>query len=141
MLLNDPTVVATFLKLQTADEFVYLLGMTLPKVAILLLYLRIFTERKTRIVVFIVMGFVVSNFLFAGIVPAFTICQPFAFKWDKTIPGGHCANLTASYAYIGIPNILIDIAIAASPLPTLYHLQMSKTRKIGIFLTFMAGSL
>ena len=50
----------------------------------------------------------------------FTICQRFAFKWDKAIPGGHCADLIAAYKYISIPNIVTDCAIVVLPFSTLW---------------------
>ena len=70
----------------------------------------------------------------------FTIFQPFSFKWDKSIDG-HCSDLLAAYRYISIPNILTDLAILILPLSTLWHLNMSRTRKAGVFLTFLAGGL
>ncbi|KAI0104357.1 hypothetical protein F4814DRAFT_452473 [Daldinia grandis] len=44
--IHDPKIIVTYLKLQTASEFVYMLDVTLSKVCILILYLRIFAERK-----------------------------------------------------------------------------------------------
>ena len=46
--------------------FRYYLGVTSPKVCILLLDLRIFTDRKARIATWAVMGIVVANFIFNG---------------------------------------------------------------------------
>ncbi|KAH8885978.1 hypothetical protein GQ53DRAFT_845118 [Thozetella sp. PMI_491] len=141
-MITDPTVIGVFLKLQTATESVYMAGVTLPKVAILLLYLRVFVaERKIWIGTCIVLGVVVANYVCTGLIATFTICQPFAFKWDKTIPGGHCANLMAAYRYISIPNILTDLAILILPLSPLYRLQLSPVRKFGLLVTFLAGSL
>ncbi|KAG6362557.1 hypothetical protein INS49_007649 [Diaporthe citri] len=140
-LINDPSVIVPFLKIQTSGDFVYMAGVTFPKVAVLILYLRVFVDRKVRIVTWIVIGVVLTNWVAIGIIAALVTCQPFAFKWDKTIQGGHCADLLAAYKYVSVPNILTDLAIAILPLSTLYHLQMSRTRKIGVSLTFMAGSL
>ncbi|RYP41691.1 hypothetical protein DL767_000896 [Monosporascus sp. MG133] len=140
-LLNDPSTITTYLKLQTATEFVYMAGVTVPKVTILLLYLRIFTQREIRIITWIVIGVVVANFFTSGLIVGLTICQPFAYKWDKTIPGGRCANLMAAYRLISIPNLVTDLAILFLPFYPLWHLQMNKPLKVGIFLTFMTGSL
>ncbi|RYP24957.1 hypothetical protein DL765_000185 [Monosporascus sp. GIB2] len=140
-LLNDPSTITMYLKLQTATEFVYMAGVTVPKVTILLLYLRIFPQRKIRIITWIVIGVVVTNFFTSGVIVGFTICRPFAYKWNKTIPGGRCANLMAAYRLISIPNLVTDLAILFLPFYPLWHLQISKTWKIGIFVTFMTGSL
>ncbi|OTA59690.1 hypothetical protein K449DRAFT_435947 [Hypoxylon sp. EC38] len=139
--LNDPTVLVIFFKLQLATELVYMAGVTFPKVCVLILYLSIFVGRKIRIITKAVIGIVIINFLTSGIITVSTICQPFAFNWDKTIPGGHCTNLMAAFRYVSIPNILTDLAILVLPFSTLYRLQVSRTRKLGIFVTFIAGSL
>jgi hypothetical protein len=60
-----------------------------------------------------------------------------AFWWDRTIPGGHCVDNTAFLLGNSIPNIATDIAILLLPLPFIWRLQQSKSRKIalsGIFL-------
>lgn len=140
-MLNDPTAITRYLQLQTATEFVYMAAVTSPKVALLLLYLRIFAERRIRIVTWVVIGVVVANFFSSGVIVGFTICQPFAYKWDKSIPGGRCGDLTAAYRYISIPNLLTDLAIIFLPFSTLRSLQINKTQKFGLFVTFLMGSL
>ncbi|KAK4183165.1 hypothetical protein QBC35DRAFT_508565 [Podospora australis] len=140
-LLNDANKIVTYLKIQTATEFIYMAGVTLPKICLLILYLRIFTERKVRIATWIVLGVVIANYFATGIIATLTVCQPFAFKWDKTIPGGKCNNLMAAYRYISIPNIMTDLAIIVLPLSTLWKLQASKMRKVGLLITFLTGGL
>ncbi|KJZ72154.1 hypothetical protein HIM_08419 [Hirsutella minnesotensis 3608] len=138
---HDPATLTTYLKIQTACEFVYMVGITFPKISILLLYLSIFVSRPTRIVTWIVLGIVVNHWIVTGVIATFTICQPFAYKWDKTIPGGRCTNLMAAYKYVSIPNIATDLAILVLPASSLLKLQTSKARKVGIFITFLTGSL
>ncbi|KAI2780946.1 hypothetical protein F4815DRAFT_499014 [Daldinia loculata] len=138
--IHDPKTITTYLKLQTASEFLYMLTVTLPKVCIIILYLRIFTERKIRLITKIVLGVVISNYVAIGIIAILTICKPFAYKWDKTIDG-HCNNLMNSYRYTSLPNIITDVAILVLPFPMLYKLQVSPMRKFGIFLTLLTGSL
>lgn len=116
-------------------------GITFPKVSMLLLYLRVCIDRRVRIISWVVLALVLGHFVCYGIIIYFAICRPFAFRWDKTIPGGHCGNQEASYKYVSIPNIVTDLAILALPLSTLLRLQMSTVRKVGIVATFLAGSL
>lgn len=137
--LTDMTVLTTYLKLQTAAEFVYVAACLFPKLSILVLYLRIFTSRAVRICTWIVIGVCIAHAT-ANIIASFAICQPFEYKWNKTIPG-HCADIMASYRYVSLPHILTDLAILVLPLSSLWHLQISKRRKLGIFLTFVMGSL
>ncbi|KAI1820212.1 hypothetical protein F4861DRAFT_523995 [Xylaria intraflava] len=139
--MNDPGTIEIFMKIKTAAEYVYVAGVTAPKVCILMLYLRIFVDRKTQPATKIIMAVVLVNWIATGIIGESTICQPFAYKWDKSIPGGHCSNLEAAYRFVSIPNILTDVATLALPVPALYHLQTTRVRKVGFFLTFLAGGL
>jgi hypothetical protein len=137
--LTDPLVIGTYLKLQTAAEFVYVAACLFPKLSLLALYLRIFTQRTVRIVTWIVIGVCIASAV-ANFIASFTICQPFEFKWNKTIKG-HCADVIASYRWVSLPHILSDVAIITLPLSSLYKLQINKRKKIGVFLTFAMGGL
>lgn len=139
--INDSSVITTFLKLQTGMEFTYMFGITVPKACILVLYLNIFTNRRARIITWAVLGVIIAHFIASGIITYFVICQPFAFKWNKSIPGGHCADLQAAYKYVSIPNILTDLAIVGLPISTLRSLQVNRAQRIGIFATFLLGGL
>ncbi|KAM3064770.1 hypothetical protein ACMFMF_011765 [Clarireedia jacksonii] len=137
--LTDPTVIETYLKLQTAAEFVYMAACLFPKLSILALYLRIFTQRSVRIIAWIVIGVCIAHAV-ANNILSFTICQPFEFKWNKTI-NGHCANILTSYRWVSLPHIISDIAILTLPLSSLYQLQINKRKKLGILFTFAIGGL
>ena len=72
-------------------------------------------------------GYIINNF---------TICQPFAYTWDKTIDGGHCGDILAGWLASAIINVILDIAVIVLPMPMLWGLQMQVTKKIlisGIF--------
>ena len=137
--LTDPTVIPTYLKIQTTAEFIYVAACLFPKLSVLVLYPRIFTERIVRIFTWIVIGVCVAHAI-ANIIASFTICRPFEFKWNKAIDG-HCSNVMASYRYVSLPHILTDVAILILPLSSLSALMMNKRRKLGIFLTFLMGGL
>ncbi|CAI6070636.1 unnamed protein product, partial [Clonostachys chloroleuca] len=133
-LLHNPATITNFLKYQTASQFIYMVGITLPKVALLILYLKVLADRK------VVIGFLISLW-FSSVVALFAICQPFAYNWNKSIQGGHCGNFMATYKYISIPNIASDVAILLLPIPSLWSLNMSRWKKAGVFATFAVGGL
>ncbi|KAI3397649.1 hypothetical protein diail_10520 [Diaporthe ilicicola] len=91
----EPNKLETWLKIQTADKAIYMTGVTLPKVAILIMFLHIFVEKRVRVITKVVLAVVILHWLVSGIIVVFTICQPFSFKWDKSIYG-HCSNLIAA---------------------------------------------
>ncbi|KAI1806923.1 hypothetical protein F4811DRAFT_84836 [Daldinia bambusicola] len=136
--LNDPAVFLTYLKLQTALEFIYMANVTFPKICLLILYLRI-VEGKVKLITKITLGVVITNYI-VSIITIVLLCRPFAYNWDKTIDG-NCANLMGAFRYASLPNIVTDIAIVAIPFPMLYKLQVSRERKVGLLVTFLAGGL
>ena len=75
------------------------------------------------------------------ILEAFLLCQPLAFNWDKTIPGGFCADQHAAYISAGIINLIIDVSIIVLPMPMLWGLQMAMMRKVALTAIFSLGAL
>ena len=75
------------------------------------------------------------------ILEAFLLCQPLAFNWDKTIPGGFCANQQSAYISAGIINLIIDVTIIVLPMPMLWGLQMAFMRKVALTGIFSIGAL
>ncbi|CAI6339910.1 unnamed protein product [Periconia digitata] len=136
---EDPGIIVTWLKFCTVIEFTWALSVTFPKLAMLVLYLRIFPTRVYRIAGYAA-GVLVILVLVVSTIASFTICMPFAFNWDKTIPGGKCGDQMLSYRIMGFPNLAADIFLLVLPLPAIYKLHVDAATKIGIFLTFISGS-
>lgn len=102
----------------TAAEIIYDMSITFPKLALIAMYLRIFTEKRVRWATWLTGVIVILHFL-TGFILFFTICQPFNFKWNKNIKG-HYGDLTAVYIFFRIPNILADLCILILPISSLY---------------------
>ena len=118
----------------------YILSLLGYKMAILLLYLRIYRINKpfryaTFATMFIIFGYLFSNFwtqLFG--------CHPFDKEFNKKLPG-HCIDqIKSDYAY-GSLNFITDLILFVLPLPMIWKLQLDIREKIGISLIFMVGSL
>ncbi|KAG6363955.1 hypothetical protein INS49_009058 [Diaporthe citri] len=138
---NNPDVIVNWMKIQTGDEIIYMTAVTLPKIAICILYLRVFTQRIVRILTWITLTICILYWFGAGILSEFLICHPYAYRWDSSIKGGWCGDLLAGYKFVSVPNLIIDVALIVLPISSLYRLQISWPRKIGLFITFMAGCL
>lgn len=68
-------------------------------------------------------------------------CFPPAYKWDKTIAGGKCLDLVKISKVTGAPNIATDIAVLVLPVSTVWRLNASHIRKLGLMVVFLAGSV
>ncbi|KAJ4354683.1 uncharacterized protein N0V89_006420 [Didymosphaeria variabile] len=126
-------------KLFKAEEMVYLASVMFPKLAVLSLYIRLFVNPVRRLSYF-AGAFVIATF-FAGTLSFAFACRPFAFNWNKTIPGGYCINTNISYTYFSIPNLVSDAAIILLPMWPLWKLNVPKSTKIGLLATFVLGGV
>lgn len=132
---TDPKEVVNWAKLLMAVEWIYLVAVTLPKLSILSMYLGIFTTKSYRRIIHVLAVTLINKAsLSLG-------CQPLAFFWDPTIPGGHCIDINAFFRWISLPNILTDVAMLVPPQPLVWTLKAIRHQKIGLTLTFLTGSV
>ncbi|TVY75857.1 hypothetical protein LSUE1_G007077, partial [Lachnellula suecica] len=137
---TDPSKLIAWGKSLAAVEFLYLCSNPLPKIYVVCLYLRIFTNRAARLTCYILICIMIAIWV-AFITASATKCHPFAAQWDKAIPGGHCVNIEAYYQSTSAPNIATDLVILILPIPTVIGLHASRLRKFGLLLIFIAGSI
>ena len=135
-----PSELEIWLKLIKAEEFLYLFSATVPKLAILCLYLRIFNTRTYLYMAYTIAMVMMVNY-FIDVILALVMCKPLAFSWNKSIPGGKCGDILGAYRWISIPNLVTDLAILILPLPVIWNLQTKLSQKIGLTLTFLTGSV
>lgn len=136
----NPKVIVRGLQLQTAIEFIYGVSVTVSKLTILILYLKVFVGPIVRRLTWAIMVIVILQWLSFGVVVWASICQPFTFRWDKSVKG-HCANSMASYRYFSVPNIVTDLGILLLPISTIWNLRVTRLQKFGLFFTFFTGGL
>jgi len=139
-LVTVPEKFETWAKLIFVEEFVYILSVTIPKLAILALYMRVFTTKPYQYAVYGIASVMFLNVVVDYILTLVT-CKPIAFNWDITIVGGSCGDRMAAYRWISIPNILTDLFMLVLPLPVVWKLQTGNTQKIGLTATFLTGSI
>lgn len=118
----------------------YKININLTKASILLLYLRIFPNKKYRVACYVLLA-LVSAFGFALAFSSIFQCTPIPRAWNKAAYPGTCIDLTKSwYANAGF-SIGTDILILMLPMPVIYTLRMPMKQKIGISLLLALGAL
>lgn len=124
-------------------EIIYFAEITILKLAMLFLYLRIFPAASTQRTLW---GTIIVNSLFGIIfvvITAFVQCRPIRYFWQMwdNEHEGTCLNLTA----IGLSNacisIALDIWMLAIPLVQIRSLNLGWKRKIGAGAMISVGSL
>lgn len=119
---------ADTLKLAPATELIYVPAVSLPKVSILLFYLRLNPTKNFRYstyaVIFLTMAYLTSLLL----VQLFA-CQPVKKLWQPLIDG-KCINEDPVYLVIPIAGTLLDIMVLLLPIPMLIKLQVNLRTKL-----------
>lgn len=109
------------------------------KISILLLYCRIFPDRRFHRWVYAMGAFVVAYSIAAFFAFLFQ-CVPLAAGWDLSVQGT-CINIGAAFTAFGAINVITDAAILAMPLPQLWRLNTTTARKVQLVAVFLTGGL
>ena len=138
----SPTTLQTWLQLSKVLEFTYTPAVMFSKLAALFLYYQVFeTQIYRRIIIGIGVIIVLQGVI--AFILAFTICQPFRYFWTQVVDvnDGSCGDVMLFYKSYSIPSLVTDLVMLVLPWPILLKLQMPRTEKIGLLLTFLAASL
>jgi hypothetical protein len=124
-----------------ASAAIYLVSVSLPKLAVVCIYLQIFMDKPSRICCWaIVFALVVGPIICTGLI--IFQCTPINFLWNKTLPhGGHCFNPATMWRYGSLPNIITDVMMLVLPMPLIWKLHTSMKVKVGLSITFVLGSM
>ena len=118
----------------------YGMSVALSKLAILLLYLRVFTtQRRGFTMVLILSGFVVIGTGIANTLATIFQCSPVAYAWDKTVGGGKCINILAFTRFMAIPNVVDGFIMLVMPVPLVWQLELEIQQKVALTATFLHG--
>ncbi|EFQ34804.1 hypothetical protein CGRA01v4_01681 [Colletotrichum graminicola] len=119
-------------------EILYVNGVNMYKVALLLLYLRIFPMREVRKGA-LICGSLTTGWTLACVIAASIQCLPIVKVWEPWRPG-YCINLFLTQLCISVPSIIVDIAILYLPIPHVLKLQMNRAQRVLVLFTFLLGS-
>jgi len=115
------------------------------KLSILLQYLRIFVpSRASNMRLFVAIHTIIWTTLLFYTIDTFIqifLCSPRAYFWNRFIVGGHCLNLTAALKATGLFNVFSDFAIFLLPMPTIWNLNLTYKKKLGLIGIFGTGLL
>ena len=138
---NDPEALTTYLKLGIPFIVMWAMAVMAPKLAILGLFLRIFTKHWHRVSCFVLIG-IVSASAFVVVLATALQCVPIQALWDPDgHPNAHCIDTNAFWRWGSFPNIITDVMMLFLPVPCIWKLQLSTRDKVGVILTFATGSV
>lgn len=137
-----PTQITTFLLVYFIFEMLYTIILSMIKISICFLYLRLFPAEKFRRLVWATQVFnvcVLVTFTFSS---AFQ-CRPLSYFWTgwDGEHSGSCNNINAAaWAHAGV-NIVLDIWMLGLPASQVWKLNMPARKRFNILAMFGFGIL
>lgn len=122
-----------------AAEILYNPAIATTKFSILLLYRRLFPVRAFVIVLWCVGAFVAAYSTTAAMVNLLQ-CLPVRADWNPSVQP-RCVNLDVELIILSSINVVTDVTLLALPMPLVWRLQTSRSRKLQVSCTFLLGGL
>ncbi|KAK6380315.1 hypothetical protein LTS17_005504 [Exophiala oligosperma] len=132
--------ITEILKIYYIDEVVYIITVSMTKVAILCFYLRVFPEMYFRRLVLIAMAATIA-YMIAFVLVSALQCQPVSLAWTHWDGEheGHCNNVNAQGWAAAGTNIALDVAIIVMPLGLISRLNLHWKKKLQISIMLSVG--
>ncbi|KAK2754034.1 hypothetical protein FQN54_007203 [Arachnomyces sp. PD_36] len=133
----EPHILKNVIKLFLASQVVYKITTALTKISILLVYLRVFTQKIFRYICWVLMGIIALD---AAISVMITLlqCSPVDLAWNIE-KEGKCIDLMTFWLVNGAYSIASDVIVLILPLPMIHALQLPRKTKAGLMLVFSLG--
>lgn len=124
-------------------SIIYPIAVALPKISICFMYRRFFIVHvNIRRIVDSLIVFLIANCI-GWFVPSVLVCSPPSSYWNPPTDGSipKCLDIKMIGTWIPFPHIVTDLVILILPLPILIKMQLKQSKKIGLIITFIAGSM
>lgn len=136
---TTPEKIVPWAKVVFIIPIIYAVAIAVPKVIILIFYLRIFVARAYRFATYSLIVLVAVSAII-GVVTGGLVCRPISRMWNKDIEGS-CYNIPAYYRWGPLPYIFTDLAILILPIPAVWSVQTSRRNKVVLTATFLVGGV
>ncbi|KAI2617137.1 hypothetical protein GGR54DRAFT_608378 [Hypoxylon sp. NC1633] len=140
---GDPNYIKDIFKTRFASEVLYILSSTFIRLSVLALYWRIFPTRSMKIEC-IALGSLCISWAVACEILDFVQCRPLHAFWDIELqqsPDTLCIDFVQFFLGNSIANCIIDFATLILPIREVMRLQQSTSKKLGICLIFLLGTV
>jgi hypothetical protein len=119
-------------------SIIYALGLTLTKISILCLYIRVLTYDYVRLAAKIVLVIVIISHLWI-ILALCTICVPIDAFWDLSKrPTAYCHPMAVFWSHAGL-NIVTDFLIFLLPLTVVHKLHIPGRQRFALYCVFLVA--
>lgn len=124
-------------KLVIINNNLWALAVNITKASILAQYLRIFSNRLTRIFCYILLTLLVPAACWSIFAGTF-LCTPVAKLWEPRLQG-HCMDPRVYWLSAAAVNISMDFTVLLLPLPAIAQLRLPQKQKLCLVVMFVLG--
>lgn len=141
LLETNPEAITTFFKYLVAMSTWYASTESLAKLAVCLLYKRVFPQKPVIVIINITMAILIGASVGGGLADLFG-CTPFSAHWGTTEEqAAYCINTEALFVWGSFPNIVTDVVMLTLPMPIVWKLHTSKALRLALVTTFLFGNM
>ncbi|KAF3003828.1 hypothetical protein G7054_g5470 [Neopestalotiopsis clavispora] len=138
---TNPEAITTFFKYLVAMSTWYASTESLAKLAVCLLYKRVFPQKPVIITINITMFILIGASIGGGLADLFG-CTPFSAHWGSAEEQAkYCINTEALFVWGSFPNIVTDVIMLTLPMPIVWKLHTSKMLRLALVTTFLFGNI
>ncbi|KAI1192751.1 hypothetical protein F5X97DRAFT_316321 [Nemania serpens] len=134
-----PATATMFVKLLWVYMVIWATGVFSVKIGILLFYWRVFQRTSSFRLGALIVTFLSSGIYFSNFFSFIFQCFPVRKFWEPETQGS-CINQNAFYLASAIINVFGDVAVLSLPLPIIWKLQASRSRKWSLSFLFLLGA-
>lgn len=120
------------------SPILWITAVTIIRAAIILLYIQIFPTRSFLVACYAALA-VNSLFGASALIADCLICRPIAYRWAPDLIGGSCGDQKLLTMYVAICNLLLDVMVVILPMPILWRLQLTRSKKMSLSFIFGIG--
>ncbi|KAI5925743.1 hypothetical protein F4810DRAFT_30201 [Camillea tinctor] len=138
---TNPSAVTLFFKYLVAISAWYYVTISISKLAICVLYHRLFPTRPIRIVLYVTASIMICTVI-ASLAADLAACAPFEANWaPPEVQATQCIDKEALFIWSTFPNIVTDIILLTIPIPVVWKLNASRQLKMALTVTFLISSI
>ncbi|KAI1408080.1 hypothetical protein F5Y13DRAFT_194673 [Hypoxylon sp. FL1857] len=138
---TNPGAITLLYKYLFALSVWYCATIGLSKLAICIMYRRLFPQRSVFIMLCITAGILIIAPI-ATIITGFAACKPFSANWaPPEVQASQCINKEELFVWSTFPHIVTDVILLVLPLPIIWGLRIKIKIKAALTITFLIGSM
>ncbi|KKZ61218.1 hypothetical protein EMCG_04173 [[Emmonsia] crescens] len=128
------------LKCFFAAQVFYTIVITLAKMSILFLYLRIFYIERYFRWACTLLNILTGAHGIAFVLTTIWQCHPMAGFWDKSIPGFYCVKIYPFWLSFSVVNIITEVVMLVLPVQEILRLSLRYREKLALVVVFSLGA-